>query len=191
MTKPKPNLLWVDLETTGLSPEEHLPLEIAVVVTDSDLNELYERSWVISQVLIVNDLDPWVFETHSQNGLIAAAVKSGVTVESVKKDLANLMIRSDLWPWDADPRQPPLCGSSIQFERLWLAKFFPEFYKCIHYRSIDVSSIKELMLRWQPEDAVSRQNTSEHRALADIRDSIDELKSYRSLLWGLSSPLSV
>lgn len=179
-----PNLLWVDLETTGLEPDEHLPLEIAVAVTDSDLNVLYERSYVIYQPLVLNDLSDWVIETHSKNGLLAEVAQSNWTVPEVEFQLVTTMLPRWLWPNLNE--KPPLCGSTISFDRGWLKRWFPEFYSHIHYRSIDVSSIKELMKRWQPEDAVSRRDTSAHRAMSDIQDSIDELRSYRLALgWGI------
>lgn len=175
-----PNLLWVDLETTGLDPEKELLLEVAVVVTDADLNELEVKSWVIEQQIILNDLSDFALQTHTANGLLAASARSKSTVQAVQEDLERLMRRSDLWPYDAG--EPPLCGSSIYFERQWLSYWMPSFYKRIHYRSIDVSSLKELMKRWMPDEAISRKDTSKHRALDDIRDSIAELDFYRQRL---------
>lgn len=182
-----PNLLWVDIETTGLEPEEHLPLEIAMAVTDKDLNVLYEAEYVINQQIVLNDLSDWVIETHSKNGLLAEVVKSGWTVEKVDRELNRAMLRSDLWPsFLVGDEKPPLCGSTVSFDRGWLKAWFPEFYKQIHYRNIDVSSLKELMKRWQPEDVISRKETSVHRAMPDLYDSIEELGVYReALMWGL------
>lgn len=178
-----PNLLWVDMETTGLDPKECIPLEIAVVVTDADLNELFAKSWVMHWQINLAELDEWPLKTHMQNGLLLDVTCTGVDIDVVRKDLSRLMIRSDLWPQIlTKDTLPPLCGSSINFEREWLQEWFPEFYRDIHYRSIDVSSLKELMRRWTPEDAISRRETSKHRALDDIRDSIDELLSYREAL---------
>lgn len=180
---PTPNLLWVDVETTGLDPEVELLLEVAVVVTDADLNELEAKSWVIHQEIVLNALSDFALKTHTENGLLNEVVRSGHTRESVDRELGNLMRRSALWPsFCVGDERPPLCGSSINFERQWLSAYLPEFYKYIHYRSIDVSSLKELMNRWMPDEAISRRDTSKHRALDDIRDSIDELRHYREVL---------
>lgn len=177
-----PNLLWVDLETTGLDENVELPLEIGYVVTDADLNVIDENSWVLSQTLLINDLDERVFDMHSKNGLLAEVVKSSYTTAEVDRLLSIRMRNSSVWPnFPIGDEKPPLCGSSITFDRRWMAKWFPEFYEKIHYRSIDVSSIKELMMRWNPSEArVVR--TGAHRSLPDLHDSITELKHYRDVL---------
>lgn len=182
-----PNLLWIDLETTGLSPTEYIPLEIAVVVTDADLNELEAVNWVMHWDIKLSEVSEFALRTHMQNGLLLDVATIGDDIDVVKQELSRLMLRSDLWPELLDKDTlPPLCGSSINFEREWLQEWFSEFYRDIHYRSIDVSSLKELMKRWEPESAISRRETSKHRALDDIRDSIAELKHYREVLgWGL------
>lgn len=178
-----PNLLWVDIETTGLNPDDCLPLEIAVVVTNSDLEEIYANSWLINWEINLGDLDEWPLKTHMTNGLLLDVTCKGRDIDEVRADLNRFMRRSDIWPnfLDGDDR-PPLCGSSINFEREWLQLWFPDFYSRIHYRSIDVSSIKELMRRWLPNEAISRRETSKHRAMDDILDSITELKHYRDVL---------
>lgn len=181
MTDTADNLVWVDLETTGLDPENGVPLEIAVIVTDPDLKELEVVEAVISQNIYLNALDPWIVNTHTQNGLLAEVV-SPESRESaaIDRELERLLLRSDLWPnaqW-----KPPLCGSSIAFERAWLKVHFPKFFARLSYRSIDVSSIKELMKRWRPEEAIDTKEKSTHRALPDIRASINELQFYRNNL---------
>lgn len=185
----KPNLLWVDCETTGLDPSTELLLELAVIVTDADLNELEVKSWVIGQEIVLNSLSDFALKTHTENGLLAEVVRSTKTLPSLDRELGHLMTKSSLWPeYTVGDNRPPLCGSSIKFERDWLSMYLPEFFGHIHYRSVDVSSLKELMKRWMPSEAISRRDTSKHRALDDIRDSIDELKHYRSLLWNQSNP---
>ena len=182
-TKPSqsPNLLWVDLETTGLDPDEELLLEVAVVVTDAELNELEVMSWVIGQTIVLNDLSDFALKTHTENGLLAEVARSKRDADDLDDHLHRFMMRSDLWPnYLID--LPPLCGSSISFERRWLEFHLPKFYGHINYRSIDVSSLKELMQRWIPGQAISRRDTSKHRALDDIRDSIAELQHYRDVL---------
>src|SRR5690348_10234996 len=115
-----PNLLWVDMETTGLDPKECIPLEIAVVVTDADLNELFAKSWVMHWQINLAELDEWPLKTHMQNGLLLDVTCTGVDIDVVRKDLSRLMIRSDFWPQIlTKDTLPPLCGSSINFEREW------------------------------------------------------------------------
>lgn len=171
-------LIWVDLETTGLDPEKHVPLELAFVITNADLEIVEERSLVFHHQIILNDLDPWVRDTHTNNGLLLEVVASKTTRDDTDRMLRNICLNR----YRLGDDKPPLCGSSINFERTFLSVYFPEFYNCLSYRSVDVSSLKELMKRWRPEDAISRTSTSRHRALDDIRDSIDELRHYREVL---------
>lgn len=188
MSEALPNLLWVDVETTGLSATEDALLEIAVVVTDADLAELFADSWVLYQDIHLNQIDEWPRKTHMANGLFEDVLTIGTDIHDVEDDLDRLMNSSELWPIGST--HPPLCGSSVKFDRDWLAIWFPRFSSKIHYRTIDVSSIKELMLRWDPRNAIEHKD-SQHRALPDIRDSIAELRFYRSQLWHQPSLVSL
>lgn len=177
----QPNLAWVDLETTGLDEFKCLPLEIGVVITDADLNVLREWSYVLHQDLYLNDLSDWVIDTHSANGLLKEVKNSRFEVELVDQEISNLFLASTVFY--VGDEKPPLCGNTISFDRAWLKRWFPLTHDCFHYRSIDVSSIKELQKRWMPGEAVSNKDTSLHRSIPDIYDSIAELKHYYNTLW--------
>ncbi len=174
-------MAWVDIETTGLDEHEHFPLEIGVVITDSDLNPLREWSYVIYWDLRLNNLSDWIIDTHAANGLLKEVKNAEMYVESVDKELSDLFFASDLF--FVGDEKPPLCGSTVSFDRAWLKKWFPKTHEMFHYRSIDVSSIKELQKRWMPGEAVSNKDTSVHRSIPDIYDSIAELKHYYNALW--------
>lgn len=180
-----PNLVWIDLETTGLDPDYEVPLEIAVVVTDDGLNVLDQKQFVVSQRIVVNELNPEVFAMHSSNGLIADVVnpKYKYSVQEIDATLGSFLKRADMFPFGV--KKPPLCGSSISFERAWLKVHFPIIHGCLDYRSIDVSSIKELQMRWDRYATYDSQQSKSHRALDDILESIEELRWYRTVLqWG-------
>lgn len=186
MTQP-PNLVWCDVETTGLDTDVALVLEVGLIVTDGDLNVLEAKSHVIYQDLYLNDLSDWILATHGKNGLLGEVKNSTKTLSGVDNDLTALLRRSDLFPIIAsDDDKPVLCGSTIGFDRAFLERDFPAVSSRLHYRSIDVSSIKELMKRWMPDEVQSNKETSQHRVIPDLYDSINELKRYREVLrWGL------
>jgi oligoribonuclease len=171
-------LVWMDLEMTGLDPAQHVIVEIATLVTDDELEVVAEGpDLVVHQPSdALEGMDPVVVEMHTSSGLLEAIATSTISLEDAGK--ATLAFIQEHVP---DPRTVPLCGNSIGTDRRFLAVHLPEIEEHLHYRSVDVSTIKELARRWYPGalDAVPRKATA-HRALDDIRESIEELRWYRA-----------
>ncbi|MHC6528505.1 oligoribonuclease [Vibrio proteolyticus] len=173
------NLIWIDLEMTGLDPETHKIIEIATIVTDSELNILAE-----GPVLAVHQseaelakMDEWCTTTHTNSGLVARVRQSQIDeAEAVRQTLAFL----ELW---VPKGKSPICGNSIGQDRRFLYRYMPELETYFHYRYLDVSTLKELTRRWKPEvlDGFTKQGN--HLALDDIRESIAELKYYRETIF--------
>ncbi len=170
-------LVWMDLEMTGLDPQRHVIVEIATIVTDDDLQVVAE-----GPDLVVHQppdalalMDQVVVEMHTRSGLLEAIAASTVTLEEA--GAATLAFIREHVP---EARTVPLCGNSIGTDRRFLARYLPDIEEYLHYRSVDVSTIKELARRWYPEAlaGLPRKATS-HRALDDIRESIEELRHYR------------
>lgn len=167
-------LFWVDLEMTGLDETRDHIIEIASIVTDSDLNIVAEGPAIaIYQPQAILDLmDEWNQNTHGQSGLIDRVKAS--TIDLAK---AEQMTCEFLSQWIVE-NSSPLCGNSIGTDRRFLKKYMPLVDNYLHYRNVDVSSFKEMIKRWYPEgETYAKQNT--HQALDDIRESIGELKFYR------------
>ena len=169
------NLIWIDLEMTGLNPLSDVILEIATLVTDAELNILAEGpELVIHQPQTVLDaMDEWNQTHHGQSGLIDRVLSSGITVgDAEQQTLAFLK------SWVPEGVSP-ICGNSICQDRRFLARGMPRLEKYFHYRNLDVSTLKELCKRWKPELAKGLTKHGKHEALADIYESIEELKYYR------------
>lgn len=167
----------MDLEMTGLDPTVDVIVEIATLITDDDLNIVAEGpDLVITQPEHkLTAMDPFVVEMHTKSGLLTAIRASTITLEQAGAQTLEF-IKLHL----PEPRTIPLCGNSIGTDRRFLAKYLPEIENHLHYRSVDVSSIKELVKRWYPGLNISRPSKSgKHRALDDVRESIRELKFYR------------
>ncbi|MGH9085991.1 MAG: oligoribonuclease [Acidimicrobiales bacterium] len=174
-------LVWMDLEMTGLDPARHVIVEIATLVTDDELEIVAEGpDLVVHQPAdALAGMDDVVREMHTSSGLITAIQAS--TTSLADAGAATLdFIRAHV----PEPRTVPLCGNSIGTDRRFLALQLPEIEEHLHYRSVDVSTIKELARRWYPGllEAAPRKATA-HRALDDIRESIDELRFYRTHLF--------
>jgi len=171
-------LVWMDLEMTGLDPAKDVIVEIATLVTDDELEVVAEGpDLVVHQPPeALAGMDPVVVEMHTSSRLLEAIASSTMTLEDAGK--ATLAFIQEHVP---EPRTVPLCGNSIGTDRRFLAVHLPEIEEYLHYRSVDVSTIKELTRRWYPGalEAVPRKATA-HRALDDIRESIDELRWYRA-----------
>ena len=173
------NLIWVDLEMTGLDPETHKIIEIASIVTDSELNILAE-----GPVLAVHQpeeelakMDDWCTNTHTSSGLVERVRNSDVSEQDAVAQTFEFL---EKW---VPKGVSPICGNSIGQDRRFLYKHMPELEEYFHYRYLDVSTLKELTRRWKPEvlDGFSKQGT--HLALDDIRESIAELKYYRETIF--------
>ena len=170
-------LVWMDLEMTGLDHTSDVIVEIATIVTDDDLTIIAEGPDLVVHQRddVLTRMDPFVVEMHTRSGLLEAIRASTMSVEEA--GAATLAFIREHAP---DPKSVPLCGNSIGTDRRFLARYLPDIEDHLHYRSIDVSSIKELVRRWYPKIGQARpQKLGQHRALDDIRDSIDELRYYR------------
>ena len=176
MTVSAQNLVWIDMEMTGLDPEENVVLEIATIVTDKDLNVLAE-----GPVIAIHQsdeelakMDEWNVNTHTNSGLVAR-VKASQHDEAAAVAETLDFIRQ----WVPE-RTSPLCGNSIGQDRRFMVKHMGELEAFFHYRNVDVSTIKELVRRWQPELLDQFKKSGSHQALDDIRESIAELQFYRA-----------
>lgn len=169
------NLIWIDLEMTGLDPDNDKIIEIATLVTDSQLNMLAEGPVIaISQDKSVLDkMDAWNTRQHNQSGLVNRVLKSEMS-ESQAEQLTLLFLQEYI-----DKGKSPMCGNSICQDRRFLCHYMPELASFFHYRNLDVSTLKELAMRWRPSLMNGLKKESKHLALEDIKDSINELLYYR------------
>ena len=172
------NLIWIDLEMTGLVPETCDIIEIATLVTDKDLNVLAEGpALAIQQPRSALDrMDEWNQRQHGSSGLLARVRASQISVADAER--RTLSFLADWLPAGASP----MCGNSICQDRRFLARHMPRLEKFFHYRNLDVSTLKELARRWAPQVAADFTKQGAHLALADIRESIRELRHYRARL---------
>ncbi|MFM8835609.1 MAG: oligoribonuclease [Actinomycetota bacterium] len=176
----------MDLEMTGLDPATEVIVEIATLITDDDLNVIAEGpDLVINQPeSVLTAMQPVVVEMHTTSGLLAAIRASQVTLEQAGKETFDF-IKQHV----TEARTIPLCGNSIGTDRRFLAKYLPEIENYLHSRSVDVSTIKELVKRWYPGVEITRPTKSgAHRALDDVRESIRELKFYRENVFKVNEP---
>ena len=175
MTASDHNLVWVDMEMTGLIPEVHRVIEIATIVTDSNLNVLAEGPVIaIHQAPeALEAMDEWNTRTHTNSGLVARVASSAITEQMATEETLAF-----LREWVSEGKSP-MCGNSICQDRRFMARHMPELEKFFHYRNLDVSTLKILMQRWRP-DLPEAPKQGVHQALADIRESIEELRHYRT-----------
>lgn len=175
MTCNESNLIWLDLEMTGLEPEVDVVLEIATIVTDSQLNVLAEGPvFAIHQSdNVLDNMSEWCIEHHGNSGLTQRCRDSEVSLAEATKETIKFV----------EPFVPkgksPMCGNSIGQDRRFINKYMPDFEDYFHYRNLDVSTVKELARRWNPEVLEKVVKTGAHLALDDIRESIAELKVYQ------------
>ena len=174
-------LAWMDLEMTGLDPDRHVIVEIATLLTDDDLELVAEGPDLIvhASELELAEMDDFVTNMHTRSGLLDQITASTVSLEE-----AGRQTMAFLQEHIPEARTVPLCGNSIGTDRRFLAKQLPEVEEYLHYRSIDVSTLKELARRWHPKAFRSApKKGGAHRALDDIRESLEELRHYRSTLF--------
>lgn len=172
------NLIWIDLEMTGLSPESDVIIEIATVVTDPHLKVLAQGPVhaIAQPAAVMAAMDEWNTRQHGQSGLTDRVLQSGVATRQAEDD--TLAFLADWVP----AGKSPMCGNSICQDRRFLARSMPRLERYFHYRNLDVSTLKELARRWAPEVAKGFNKSSSHLALDDILDSIEELHYYREHL---------
>ena len=168
-------LVWLDMEMTGLNPDSDTILELAMVVTDADLQVVAESaSWAVHQSDgVLAGMDEWNTKTHGASGLIDRVRSSDLDMRAVEAAAIDFMK-----DWIAKGVSP-MCGNSICQDRRFMARYMPALERWFHYRNLDVSTVKELCRRWRPDLAGQVQKTGAHTALADIHESIDELRYYR------------
>jgi len=167
-------LIWIDLEMTGLDHENHVIVEIATIVTDKQLDIIAEGPVIAINYAeeVLSSMETWSREHHQASGLLDRVRASTYTCAQAEQKTIDFVSRY------CGKKQSPLCGNSIWQDRLFMLKYMPRLEDFVHYRNIDVSSIKELVKRWYP-DLPSYKKQKAHLALDDIRESIEELKFYR------------
>lgn len=175
MAQDNNNLIWVDMEMTGLNPDTDRIIEVALVITDSQLNTLAEGPVLVVHQSneVLDGMDKWNKSTHSKSGLIDKVKASRLNeteVEAQLLEFLKLHVPSGI---------SPMCGNSICQDRRFMVRSMPQLEAYFHYRNLDVSTLKELVKRWKPEIPAGLTKESKHEALADIYDSINELKYYR------------
>lgn len=169
------NLIWLDCEMTGLDPDRERIIEIAVIVTGPQLVPRVEGPVLVVHQpdALLDAMDDWNKGTHGRSGLIDKVRASRLTEAEAEQKLLDFVARY------VDPGQSPMCGNTISQDRRFLVRYMPRFEAFFHYRNIDVSTLKELARRWQPELVARFKKQQAHTALADVHESLDELIYYR------------
>lgn len=170
------NLIWLDMEMTGLNPDNDRIIEMAVVITDSQLEVVAESPvLVVHQAdAILDSMDDWNKSTHGRSGLIEKVKASSLSESQAEEQMLAFLLQY------VPARTSPLCGNSICQDRRFLARWMPVLEQYFHYRNLDVSTLKELAKRWKPQITGGIVKHGKHEALADIYESIEEMKYYRT-----------
>jgi oligoribonuclease len=178
------NLIWIDMEMTGLDPDNDRIIEVAAIVTDGNLNELARSpAWAVKQSRETMDgMDAWNKGTHGRSGLIERVLESTLSEAAVEQEMLAFL---KTWAY---ANKSPMCGNSICQDRRFMARSMPKLEAFFHYRNLDVSTLKELCKRWQPAIAKGFAKRNAHTALADIEESIAELAYYRTHFLRADSP---
>ncbi len=168
-------LIWIDLEMTGLDCESDQIIEIATIVTDAELNVMAEGpvAAIATPAETLAAMDQWNTRTHTDSGLVKRCLESEVSLAEAEAETLAFLGQY------LAPKASPMCGNSICQDRRFLARQMPQLEAFFHYRNLDVSTLKELAMRWSPSIAGGFKKTGNHQALADIRESIEELRHYR------------
>jgi oligoribonuclease len=169
------NLVWMDLEMTGLDPEKERIIEIAVIITDGDLNVIAEGPDLVvhQSAKLLKAMDEWNQTQHAKSGLIEKVRASKISEEEAERRVLEFIARY------VGPKVSPLCGNSIHHDRRFLIKYMPKLSDYLHYRHVDVTTVKALVQRWYPSTRRYIQKKEKHRALNDVKESIAELKYLR------------
>jgi oligoribonuclease len=178
MAQDQNNLIWLDMEMTGLTPETDRIIEVAVVITDSNLETVAEGPvLVVHQTdAVLDGMDNWNKSTHAKSGLIDKVKASTLDERAVELRLLDFL------KLHVPKGVSPMCGNSICQDRRFMARWMPQLESWFHYRNLDVSTLKELCKRWKPELAKGMVKHGKHEALADVYESVEELKYYRENL---------
>ena len=175
MPQDQNNLIWIDMEMTGLSPENDRIIEVAIVITDSNLETVAEAPTLVvhQSDAMLEGMDNWNKSTHGRSGLIDKVKASTLDERAVELRMLDFL------KLHVPKSASPMCGNSVCQDRRFMAKGMPDLEAYFHYRNLDVSTLKELCKRWRPELAKGLVKHGKHEALADIYESIEELKYYR------------
>ncbi|MFV2030408.1 oligoribonuclease [Neisseria sp. S1] len=175
MTQNANNLCWLDMEMTGLDPDRDKIIEVAMIITDQDLNVLAQSEvYAIHQSDdVLNAMDEWNTATHGRTGLTERVRRSAYTEAQVEQELLDFMAR-----WIPE-KASPMCGNTIHQDRRFMVRHMPRLEAYFHYRNLDVSTLKELARRWHPVLAKNVVKRGAHQALDDILESIEEMRYYR------------
>ena len=169
------NLIWIDMEMSGLDPDRDRILEVALVVTDAALNRVAESPVVVVHQpdAVLDAMDSWNKGTHGRSGLIEKVRVSRLAEADAEAQVLAFLENH------VPPKASPMCGNSVCQDRRFLARYMPRLEAYFHYRNLDVSTLKELTRRWRPDLAAGLTKQGKHEALADVYESIDELRYYR------------
>jgi len=175
MPRDRSNLVWIDLETTGLSVARRVILEIASIVTDKDLNIIGEGPNLViyHDDEVLERIDPWGAQQHGASGLLESSRASDISLQEAEQQTLTFIRRH------THRKMSPLCGNSILLDRRFLMRYMPELSAHLSHRNLDVSTINELVARWYPGTLERLDKGVRHRAVDDIRSSIEELRFYR------------
>lgn len=175
MAQDQNHLIWIDLEMTGLNPDADRVIELAIVVTDSNLATVAESPVLVvhQDETVLDAMDDWNKSTHGRSGLIDKVRSSRLVESEAERGMLDFLVQY------VPAKASPMCGNSICQDRRFLARWMPDLEAYFHYRNLDVSTLKELVRRWKPSLARGVVKSGKHEALADIYESIEEMKYYR------------
>jgi oligoribonuclease len=175
MAQNQNNLIWIDMEMTGLSPDTDRIIEVAIVITDSQLATVAEAPVLVVHQpdAVLDAMDDWNKGTHARSGLIEKVKASTLADDQAEQSMLDFLLQH------VPKGASPMCGNSICQDRRFLARWMPKLEAYFHYRNLDVSTLKELARRWKPELMKGVSKNGKHEALADVYESIEEMKYYR------------